>query len=245
MGLFDYFSKDAANARKREGCRKKLTNMYYQSNDRLAAAEIAADMARQGDELALKVLFIRFENKAQNQTIDQEEKQFVVDLLVGLGQPVVPAIEHYIKTTTHAVYWPLQALEELCGRERLGEFIAEVLEQTDNGYWRDPEKKIGLIQLAEQYQNPRLGTAIAPFLEDHTEDIRVKAVDGLLRNDYENAKDAILARLASGEEEARRVLVRMAEGVVDKQWPLGEYEAALAEHLPSGFKIQAGKLARV
>ena len=71
MGLFDYFSKDAADARKREACRKKLTNMYYQSNDRLAAAETAADMARQGDEQALQILFARFENKAQNQTIDQ------------------------------------------------------------------------------------------------------------------------------------------------------------------------------
>lgn len=244
MGLFDYFSKDAADARKREACRKKLTNMYYQSNDRLAAAETAADMARQGDEQALQILFARFENKAQNQTIDQEEKQFVVDLLVGLGAPVVPAIERYIKNTTHAVYWPLQALEELSGRERLAEFLAEVLEQTDNGYWRDPEKKIGLIQLAEQFHNPRLGPAIAPFLEDHTEDIRVKAVDGLLRNDYDNARDAILARLASGEEEARRVLVRMAEGVANKGWPLEDFEAAVNEHLPDGFRVKDGRVVR-
>lgn len=240
MGLFDYFSKDAAAARRRESCRKKLSNMYYQKTDRLAAAEIAADMARQGDDEALRILFVRFENKAQNQTIDQEEKGYVVDLLVGLGDRAVPTLIDYIKKTTYAVYWPLQVLDELWDRQRFAEFLAEVLEETDTGYWRDPEKKIGLIQLAETYQHDRLGNALVPFLEDHTEEIRFKAVDGLLRNDYAVAKDAIIARAASGEEEGNRVRVRIAEGLAQKAWNLGEHADAVAANLPAGFRVKDG-----
>ena len=37
MGLADYFSKEAKVQRTRAGCLKKLTNMYYQSADRLDA----------------------------------------------------------------------------------------------------------------------------------------------------------------------------------------------------------------
>lgn len=244
MGLFDYFSKDAAAKRRRATIQKKLTNMYYQQTDRLASAEMAADMARQGDDEALKLLFVRFENKAQNQTIDQEEKGYVVDLLVGLGDRAVPFVIDYIKATGHAVYWPLQVLDELWDRSKFAEFLAEVLEQTDTDYTRDPAKKIGLIQLAETYRHDRLGAALVPFLADHTEEVRFKTIDGLLRNDYDIAQNALVARLASGEEDGNRVLVRLAEGLAQKSWDLGEHAGAVNDHLPEGFEVRGGKVVR-
>ncbi|MFT4704519.1 MAG: hypothetical protein ACI81R_002224, partial [Bradymonadia bacterium] len=164
MGLFDYFSKDAATQRKLEGLRKKLSNMFYQKQDRMAAAEVAADMARQGNKDAIDVLLLRFDHKSQNHTIDQDEKGYVVDLLIGLGDPVVEPISAHIRSTSAPVYWSLQVLAELWSAEKYAAFVAEILRDTDNGYLRDPAKKLGLLQLAEMIRHDEMGPAIVPFL---------------------------------------------------------------------------------
>ena len=113
MGLFDYFSKEAATERKRERCRKKLTNMYYQKADRLASAEGAYELAREGDIESIRVLLARFEHLCPSHTIDREEKEYVVELLVSLEDPAVEQIVDYCRKTAKGIYWPIQVLEEL------------------------------------------------------------------------------------------------------------------------------------
>lgn len=244
MGLFDYFSKDAAAKRRKENCEKKLSNMYYQKTDRMAAAEIAADIVRQGDEDAIRILLVRFDHSAQNTTIDQEEKNYVVDLLVSLGERVAEPIAKHIRTSTKPVYWSIRVLEELWSKDKVGEFLADVLQETDNGYWREPAKKIGLIQIAEGYTNERLGETLVPFLDDHTEEIRFKTIDCMLRNDYPAATAALVERMASGDEESNRVKARLAEGLSQKAWDLGEHKSAVEENLPAGFRVAGNVVKR-
>lgn len=244
MGLFDYFSKDAAAKRRKESCEKKLSNMFYQKQDRMAAAEIAADLVRQGDDDGIRILLVRFDHSAQNTTVDAEEKNYVVDLLVSLGDRVAEPIAAHVRRSHKPVYWSIRVLEELWSRDKVGAFLAEVLEATDNGYWRDPAKKIGLIQIAEAYSDDRLGEALVPFLDDHTEEIRFKTIDCMLRNDYAAAQSALVERMASGEEEANRVKARLAEGLAQKAWDLGEHTEAVTQNLPAGFRVTKNVVAR-
>ncbi len=239
MGLFDYFSKDAANARRRERALKKLTNMYYQQADRMAAAEDVFGLAEQGDQEAVLVLLRRFEHLCPSTTIDRDEKDYVVGLLVGLGDTGVERIVEYCKNTTKGIYWPLKALERLWTPELYADFVAEVLENTDNGYWRDPEKKIGLAQIAAALDSERVKLALVPFADDHTEEVRLAAVDALFKAG--DAHSTVLVnRLV--EEESLRIKKRLAEGVAENEWSVADVAEQLSGRLPAGFTIQGGKL---
>jgi hypothetical protein len=240
MGLFDYFSKESANARKREGALKKLTNMYYQQADRMASADVAYTLAAEGDDDAIRVLLTRFEHVCPSHTVDGEEKEYVVNLLVSLGEKCVEPVTQYCHRTSKPIYWPLKALEKLWSRDTLAEFLAELLEATDNDYARDPEKKIGLVQFAGQYDHDRVSRALVPFVDDHAEEVRYCAVDALLGRDFD-AREALAERLA-GAEESLRVRQRLARGFVDKAWPLGDHAEAIAGNLPSGYAVKGDRV---
>lgn len=240
MGLFDYFSKDAGDARKRERALKKLTNMYYQQADRMASADSAFELAEQGDTEAVKVLLARFEHLCPSHTVDREEKEYVVNLLVALGDKGVETISDYCRKTTKAVFWPLKVLEKLWPADMLADFISEVLENTDTDYWRDPEKKIGLMQIAAPHHGERLSKALLPFVEDHAEEVRFGAVDALMGREFD-AREALLERLAGGEE-SLRVKQRLAKGFADKGWDLGDRTDAVIAALPPGFEVKSNKV---
>ncbi len=236
MGLFDYFSKEAATERKRERCRKKLTNMYYQKADRLASAEGAYELAREGDIESIRVLLARFEHLCPSHTIDREEKEYVVELLVSLEDPAVEQIVDYCRKTAKGIYWPIQVLEELWPHEKVSDFLAEILEATDTDYWRDPEKKVGLVQLAGEHESERVGLALLPFVEDHSEEVRFTAVDNILNRNIEGTHGKLLPRLA-GEEESLRIVNRIANGFADKGWSVGDRADEVKPRLPAALEI--------
>ncbi len=236
MGLFDYFSKDAGDQRKREACRKKLSNMYYQKVDRLAAADQAAALARQGDAEAVGILLLRFEHLAPNHTSDREEKDYVMSLLVDLGEHARPVVEEYIRTTSSAVWWAIQAYTGLVPRRRVAELLAEVLEGTDNGYVRHPAKKAGLVQMAAEYADERLKAALVPFLEDHEESVRFDAVQALLRHPDDHTGARLLPRLLDSEESAR-VRTAVADALRTLEWPLPDDVDVAALQLPDAYGV--------
>ncbi len=242
MGLFDYFSSDARIERRRAACLKKLTNMYYQKNDRLAAAHAAAEMAAEGDTASIEVLLRRFEHLAPSTTIDREEKEYVHDLLVGLGDRAIEPVKSYVRSTGSPVYWALQVLDGLIGPEALGRFIVELLEQMDNDYWREPEKKIGIVQIAGEYPAPGMTAALESFLDDHAEQVRFNAVDSLVRCAGDDARSLLVKRLVDPDEDSIRLRKRIAEALAEHSWELGDDADAVAERLPDGWKIAGNRV---
>ncbi len=240
MGLVDYCSKDATLARRKDKAKKKITNMYYQQADRLATADSLFELAEAGDVDGIKILLARFEHLCPSTTVDREEKDYVVKLLVALGDKSVPPIEEYCRKRTKPIYWPLQVLVELWPREKLADFIGEILEDMDNDYWRDPEKKVGLMDIASQYDTERISNAMVQFVADHHEDIRYAASTTLLARDID-LSETFAARLAGGEE-SLRVLLLIAKGFSEKGWALGKHSDAVSASPPQGFKVAGGKL---
>jgi hypothetical protein len=152
----------------------------------------------------------------------------------------VPTIEEYCRQKTKPIYWPLQALNQLWPRAKVSEFLGDLLEGMDNDYWRDPEKKVGLIDIAASHETERVSKALVQFIEDHHEDIRYSASTTLLSRDIDLA-EIFAARLAGGEE-SLRVLLVIANGFAEKGWSLGDHTGAVAAKPPQGFKVNGGKL---
>lgn len=244
MSIFSWFSKDSSLRRQRETALKKLTNMFYQTLDRRAAAQDMARLAAEGDEDAVLILLRRFEHIAPNHFIDQDEKELVHNLLVELGESVAPTIRAHIRKTGQPVYWALKALTEIEGPACVRTYLAELLRITDNGYWRDPQKKHNLMQAAVEVEDDAICEALIPFLEDHHEDIRYVALDALLRFKRSEAREPLLARLAS-EEESQRLQQRLLQGFVELGWPVTELTEALQKRLPRGYRIsESGAIVR-
>jgi HEAT repeat protein len=237
MGIFDIFTKEGRLKRRIEGARKKLTNMYYQTQDRLAAADDAAALAREGHEEGIVVLLQRYENVAPSTTVDQDEKEYIHRLLLGLGDEAVEPVADYIKRTTASVYWPLKFINEHLGEDEFAEFLAELLEETKADYVRDPQKKIGLVQLAGDYGTNRIYEALIPFVDDFDETVRFHAIDGVARSGNDGASDVLFKHMLDDEEESRRCISRMAEAFESNEWTVDDRQEEFREKLPQAYTL--------
>ena len=237
MGLFDYFSKEASTQRKLDRCTKRLTNMYYQSADRMGAAQEAAELAQAGEVEGIAALLSRFEHLNQSSTTDREEKEYILQLLVGLGETAVEPVTSYIRRTDKAVYWPLRFLQTHWDRERYVEFVAELLESFKPDYIRDPSKKLGIVQLAAELHTPRIAAAIRPLVGDHDETVRFHAIDAMIRFEDEQLETLLVERFLDDEEDSGRILRQIAEQMARHGWSVAGRMDAVQAKLPGGFLL--------
>lgn len=237
MGIFSYFSKDASAERKRSSAAKRLANMYYQSVERMGAAQEMAELVRDGDNDALLILLSRFEHMNQSAQIDRDEKEHVVELLKGLGQQAVEGTQNYVRSTTEAIYWPMRYLQATLDAEAFQGFLADMLAATEPGYARDPKKKLGLVQLAREHANENARAEVIKFLNDHDEDVRFHAIDVAMLLDSPGAREALGARWASEEEESGRIWNRIADCFVERGWRFDGDVAVVRGRAPFGVGV--------
>lgn len=237
MGLFRYFSKEASNERKRASAQKRLSNMYYQSVERMGAAQEMAELAQQNDAQALIILLQRFEHMNPSTTIDRDEKDYVVELLAGIGSFAVEGTKDYVRKTVEAIFWPMRFLQKALSEEEFTDFLAEVLAATSEDYTRDPKKKLNLVQLAGEHHNAAVKKEVIRFVNDHDESVRFHAIDVALRLDIDGTREALAARWANPSEESGRIWTQIATAFIERQWSVGEHAAALSSRLPFGASI--------
>lgn len=226
MGLADYFSKDAKIQRTRERCLKKLTNMYYQSADRLDAVQSAAALVRGGDTASIRVLLTRFEHIAPNYTTDEQEKRFTYDVLVDLGAGIADEVAAYAQTTKASPHWALKVLARFWSVDRRRAFVLEQLRGMDNDYWRSPDRKFAMLQEAAELVNDEVATALLPFVDDHHEDARIHALNALFAHKFEPAHAVMLSRLQV--EESQRISRMILDGFIALGWSVAGAEEVIA-----------------
>lgn len=238
MGLFDFFSKDAGLERRRASAQKRLANMYYQSAERNAALHDMAQLAQQNqDEKALHVLLSRFEHVNPSTTVDQEEKEYAVELLKGIGQFAVGGTQRYIEETSEAIFWPMRFLESQMSDEEFASFLAKLLAETDLDYVRDPKKKLGLVQLAREHRTDAMEEQLLRFINDFDENVRVHAINILLEWGTDGMQEALVKQWADPAEDSRRVWARIADAFIENNWKVDRDLEAIREHIPSGIRI--------
>ena len=238
MGLFDYFSKEAALERKRQGAHKRLTNMYVQSQDRMAAAAELATLAADGDQEAFRILMLRFNLLNPSQVIDQQEKEDTLSLLLGIGDQAQEWAKAWILKTSEGIHWPMRFLQHSLSDDDYRAFLAEAIAATEAGYSRDPKKKLVLVQLAGEYPNEEIRREVPKFLEDHDEQVRFHAVDVVERIQCPDAQVALCTRWASEEESSGRIYHAIAEIFAKNGWNVDVASLdVLRERAPQGVRI--------
>src|SRR5215468_5988598 len=124
MGVFDLFSKEGREHRARERNIGRAVNKYAQSPDRLKALQALRD---DGSEEALYGLLKRFGMMYDKTIEDEQEKDWVFEVLAEKGITILPSLKKYMREA-ESISWPLRLLDKVADREVELAAIKEILE---------------------------------------------------------------------------------------------------------------------
>ena len=232
MGLKSFLSKDGRKERAVSKAAAKAANNKIKPDDRKPALYT---LAEDGGELAVEGLLTRLTyNYETNIVADEEEKHFVYETLVGMGERILPQLkEHLAKAPT--LSWGLRILGEVCDRDTTWSVIEQMLRRFDPGYERDPSRKQQLLTYFNEFGDERAVAASLPFLDDHDETVRYIVIDGIFEKHYEEARDALLTILVDEAEESMRLKNRIIVGFEETGWIVKGYRGTIEKLLQQHF----------
>ncbi|MEM6960524.1 MAG: HEAT repeat domain-containing protein [Myxococcota bacterium] len=241
MGLFDRFGPKGREARvlKKHGAR--VANRRAQNVDRWDSIRALSSL---GSPEAVEALLRRFTFRVDPSITDQEEKDAAFQAIVAAGEDAVPSVVHALRRGP-SIAWPLKCLEQLVSEEELVGTLLGLLSDMSTEYERDPDRKIQVLGILEEHSDPRIASAVLPFLEDVNETARFHAVGTLLAQpNAETASKELFARL--GQDDSLRLRVKLLDGFIDSNWAVPDSViAAVRENIPSGYHVStSGKISR-
>jgi HEAT repeats len=234
MGLLDLFSKDKRDERALSKNIERASNKHAQSLDRMKALEA---LANDGSTDALYGLLRRFTFQYHKSIEDEQEKEWVFDVLVGKGKDAIPAVRKYL-FSADSISWPLRVLDKIADRDEEMAILEEVLARHEPGYERDPTKKIQLLNHLSGLKQEKAAALVVPYLKDMDEGVRFAATEALLRSKREElAREPLLELFTSDSEESLRIRLRMCEGFAELGWLVHGHRGGVEKQLPEAFQL--------
>jgi len=239
--VFGLFSKEKAL----EKTIAKATNKLSQQVDRWGALE---RLKEDGSEDALLGLCKRFGITSMKGVEDEQEKNWVVDTLVGLGPAAQKPLERYMKQAEQLAF-PLRVLERIAARDKVLEIADSLFASEPPGYVRMPERRIDLIRWFAEWKpatDDEVVSRLSPYISDFDENSRFAAIDGLAGRDPAKIAPPLIAALIRPEEESGRIKRTIVEVLERSKAPLGDQAdavaAALTGPLADDFKVEKGQV---
>jgi len=215
--VFGLFSKEKSLQRTID----KATNKLAQQADRWSAME---RLREDGSEGAIFGLCKRWGITSSVGVQDEQEKAWVVDVMVEIGANAIEPMRRWVKTAAHLSY-PLEALGRLINRETGLEMVDQILADEPPGYTRDPERRLDVLRWLNEWSkvtSEDIVPRMIPYLEDFDENVRWATADGLSHHEHPEIGPALVKALIRPEEQSGRVRRRIAEILAEKQVPLGD-----------------------
>lgn len=239
--VFGLFSKEKALQKTIE----KATNKLSQQPDRYAALE---KLKEDGSDEALVGLCKRFSITAMKGVEDEQEKHWVVDVLVDKGERTLGPLLKYMKSAEQLAF-PLRVLERIASRDQVLKIADELFASEPPGYVRMPDKRIDLLRWFGEWKPATDDEVVArftPYVTDFDENVRFAAIDGMAHRAPEKIAPPLIAALLRPEEESGRIKRAIIEVLEAHKAPLGDQAAKVAAVLsgPLGddFKVDGGLL---
>jgi len=252
MGLFDFLSKGkgekkgeasgkAPSKSDKEVARlgKLAAQKLAQNYDRQEAIE---ELSRMGTAESARALLRRFDFTMEPSITDQEEKEAAARGIVAAGDAAIDPIRDYCKKA-ESLTWALKTLKDIVPSDSFCDELLAVLDLFDTEYVRNPEPKIQLIRMLEEFANDEVRVAVEPFMTDASEPVRFSAVTTVFAVGMEDSVPALVAALE--EEESLRVKNRIAQGLVDRGWTVpDELREVCEKSLPPGYSQTGEKVSK-
>jgi len=199
---------------------RRLCEKYGQNSERYAAAD---ELAEINTEDALYGLLQRFNIQTPQIIEDEEEKQYIFELILQRGEIAVPAIHRYIKEKENLAF-PLQLLTRIAGAQKTKHFLLEMLRDYMPEYDRVPEKKIDIIQALGEFKDQEIVDSLLPFLQDPQDDVVISAIDIVSKyKEHEDQIRTLLLELFVDDEEKPRIKRHILETMKELHWKVAGY----------------------
>jgi HEAT repeat protein len=245
MGLFDFLGKkkqgtgDGGADREVLRFERIVGNKLSQNIDRQEAIEALSKM---GTRASAAALLKRFDWLMDPTILDSEEKEAALAGIVRSGEEAIEPIRAYCRKS-ESLTWALKALAKIVPADRLADELLALLDQFDTEYIRNPEPKIQLINELSLHPTEEVRVAVEPFLNDASEPVRFTAATALLELNLSESVTSLVAALET--EEALRIKNRIAQGLVDRKWPVpDDMLATCKQALPDDFKLTSNLIER-
>lgn len=243
MGLFDLFKGKA----KGDGGEKKSSpaakwaeaagNKRAQAYDR---QEAIAELCKLRSADAVEALLRRFTFSIDPSITDQEEKDAAFEGILAAGREAIAPVRAFA-AKAESLAWPIRILKELLSEEELIEELLVWLGRWDTEYAKFIDPKLQILERLEEYEHPKIRTAVEPFLQDVNEPARFYAVTATLAQKNPEAVGPLLAALL--DEESVRVRTKIADGFVALGWEIPEDQRdAVRKVLPYQYAIDGSGL---
>lgn len=190
-----------------------------------------------GTPESARALLRRFTVQALQATMDQEEKQYTVRLLVQMGEPAVEPILDYVRTEPEVTY-PVQALRQLLSPEEYVKALQGVLDQLAGTYTRWPEAKTVLLQSLPDDAFPRVRGSVLRCLRDDDDDVCIAAAHYLARNGDEEAREQLIEVFLDAEARPR-VRGSILDFFCEREWPVKGYRKKVEEAISDPYYLTA------
>lgn len=237
--VFGLFSKEKALQKTIE----RATNKLSQQVDRWGALE---RLKEEGSEEALLGLCKRFGITSMKGVEDEQEKNWVVDTLVGFGPAALPPLRRYMKSADQLAF-PLRVLERIADHDKALEVVDELFASEPPGYVRMPERRIDLIHWMGEWKaatDDEIVSRLVPYVQDFDENSRFAAIDGLAGKDPAKIGPPLIDALLRPEEDSGRIKRTIVEVLERSLVPLGDradpVAAMLVGPLADEFRIDGG-----
>jgi len=178
---------------------------------------------------AARALLRRFTVQVPQASMDQQEKQYTVNLLAQMGRTAVKPILDYLRAEPEVTY-PTRALREILPREEFIAALRGVLEQLAGTYTRWPEAKTVLIQHLPDEAFADMRDIVLRMLQDDDDDVCIAAASYLARSVDENVREQLL-QLFLDAEQRPRVRGSILDLFCEREWPVKGFRKKVEEAL--------------
>lgn len=239
MGIFDIF-KSKPSKEAIFGQVRKAKEVYAQPEYRRMAME---KLLKWGTPEALAGILERFLVVVQSPHWDEDEKRWLVEELVKVGDKSLPVLKDFILKKNEVNHALCAYRKIVADDQNYKALLIEALKSRPPSDHRSVQGKQELIAALSEFNDPNLNDLILPYFNDHSDDVQCAAI-AALANRNEAAIDAHLIELLKSDNHSARVLRSAANVVVNKQITLPK-DVQLAEVVKEDFAIEAGHLKRL
>jgi HEAT repeat protein len=206
--------------------------MHGEAATRVAAMERLASWRTPE---AAAALLRRFTVQTPQASMDLEEKQYAVKLLVEMGRAAVQPILNYLNAEPDVAY-PVQALKEILSPAEFHKALTDILASLSTGYTRWPEAKAEFIAHLPDDAFPQVAGTVIRSLEDEDDDVCIAAIDYLSRNGDETIREKLI-QLFLESDGRPRVRGRILDHFCEKEWPVKGYRKKMEEAVSLPFYL--------
>jgi len=239
MGILDFLGGSGPS--KALKLKAKVTQKY---GDPLSRQKAIQQLGEMEIPEAVSVLLSRFTITVEPQTTDADEKEQAYELVRARGAAAVPPVTDFLARTDLASSWAVRLLSALLPEPEVVGVLVAQLQTLAQGYSRNPEKRLVLLNWLSGKDDPRIAPAVLPFLDDMADDVRIAALHTLGPLKHAPAREPML-QLLTAPETGRRVQVAAVEALAESAFGVQGFREKVEALLPEGFFVdKAGVLKR-